>query len=472
MVLPNSSRIPVEREHRARGLLKLLIIAGCLILSLTAASEASGQPKPQAESDLNRSPIKYVTDPPSQRVPATDARARGAASQTTFPYTPSQCKTQFGFACYAPEHIRAAYNVPDYLTGQGQSIAIVVAYGSPTIREDLDTFSRAFDLPEPQLNVFYPGGKRPFKPKQHPEHSIWAAETSLDVQWTHAIAPKATINLVVAPNSRGNSLNRAQQFAVENKLGEVMSLSFGSPEGSIEGKGNNFHLRQAHKVYEAARKANISVFAAAGDNGATNGLEVANALFPASDPLVTAVGGTTLFADDAGTYQDETVWNDSDPTLCPYGCTLGNTQATGGAPSKIFEGPPYQRQLSGVDARTTADVGYNASIYSGVLVYYSFMDEGDGFYFTGGTSAGTPQWAAIAALANEAAGSSIGFLNPALYEIGANPRKYTESFRDVTVGSNGVAVEGFEADQGYDIPTGLGTPNIEGLVANLTGGGR
>jgi subtilase family serine protease len=466
----NALGTSAKRKLGTRWLRILLLFAGCLVLSFLAASGANGQSGANEEQGgLDRSPIKYVTDPPSQRVPTADfpAQRDTAQQQEAFPYTPSQCKKQFGFACYAPEHIRAAYNVPDNLTGEGQSMAIVVAYGSPTVREDLETFSRAFDLPEPKLNLFYPGGKRPYKPEQHPEQISWAAETSLDVQWAHAIAPGAMINLVVAPNNKGNSINRAQRFVIENDLGEVMSLSFGAAEGSIRGKGNNLHLRQAHKIYEDARTANVSVFAAAGDAGAENGYEVPNALFPASDPLVTAVGGTSLFANDAGEYRDEIVWNDSDPALCPYGCKLGNTRATGGAPSKIFEAPPYQRVLSGMNARTTADVGYNASSYTGVLVYYGFLEEGDGFYFSGGTSAGAPQWAAIAALANQAAKQPLGFLNPTLYEIGADREKYAKAFHDVTIGDNGISSEGFEAGLGYDLPTGLGTPNVRRLIWNL-----
>src|SRR6185437_8065155 len=109
----------------------------------------------------------------------------------------------------------------------------------------------------------------------------------------------------------------------------------------------------------------------------------------------------------------------------------------------------------------------------GVLVYISFLGPGQaGFYFVGGTSAGAPQWAAITALADQAAGHALGFLNPTLYGIGANPVTSAADFHDVTVGNNQFpfsAAPGFSAQTGYDLPTGLGTPNSANLIATLSG---
>jgi subtilase family serine protease len=257
-----------------------------------------------------------------------------------------------------------------------------------------------------------------------------------------------------------------------------MSLSFGAPEAAINGHGNNTQLQQADAVYQAAEAAGITVFSSAGDFGATNTGEcsactVANASFPASDPNVTAVGGTDLFTNDSGVYQSEYVWNDSDSATCPFGCTNGVFGATGGAPSAIFAAPSYQHALSHNPMRTTADVGYNAGVYTSVLVYLTFLGPAQaGFYFVGGTSAGAPQWAAIAALADQAAGHALGFLNPALYAIGANATTRAADFHDVTVGNNQFpypSFPGFPAQVGYDLPTGLGTPNAANLIATLSG---
>jgi subtilase family serine protease len=104
------------------------------------------------------------------------------------------------------------------------------------------------------------------------------------------------------------------------------------------------------------------------------------------------------------------------------------------------------------------------------MVYLGFMGgSNNGFYFFGGTSEGAPQWAAITALADQAAGHALGFLNPLLYAIGANPTEYGADFHDVTVGDNAFFSPGFPAGTGYDLPTGLGTPDVAKLIGTLTG---
>jgi subtilase family serine protease len=427
------------------------ILAATLVAVLAAAA-------PAAAGSGNTSTIVYEANPPS-------TFAFAAAPAAGFP-SPSQCVAAYGLACYTPSEIRAAYNVPSRDAGAGQTIVIVDAYGSPTIVNDLHVFDQTFGLPDPTLNIIYPGGSPTFNPLQNHSEVGWAEETSLDVEWSHAIAPEATIDLVIAANNNGNVLNNAEAYVVANHLGNVMSMSFGAPEGAIAGGGNNLQLQQAHQVYQQAQAAGITVLASAGDNGATNGYATPNALFPASDPLVTAVGGTDLFMSDSGAYQSETVWNDSDPALCPFGCDYGPFGATGGAPSSIFAAPSYQAKVTGSAMRTTSDVSYNASVYTAVMVYLSVPGVPAGFYFFGGTSEGAPQWAGIVALADQAAGHALGFLNPTLYAL-AGTRAYAKDFHDVTVGNNGFFGPGFTAGKGYDLPTGLGTPDVANLIATL-----
>lgn len=410
----------------------------------------------------NGASIVYTANPPHQFAFASLPAAGLPA--------PSVCAATYGFACYTPAEIRTAYDVPSAYSGAGQTIVIVDAYGSPTIRADLATFDAAFGLPDPTLNIIYPDGKPTFNGghgKVGANQVGWAQETSLDVEWSHAIAPGATIDLVIAPTSYGDALNVAERYAVQNHLGNVMSMSFGAPEAAIKGAGNNLQLQQADAIYQQAAQENISVFASAGDNGATNGYAQPNALFPASDPLVTSVGGTDLFMSDAGAYQSETVWNDANPALCPFGCTQGIFGATGGAPSAVFNAPAYQSALTGQAMRSTADVSYNASVYTAVMVYLGFLGNQSGFYFFGGTSEGAPQWAAITALADQAAGHALGNLNPLLYAIAQNPATYAADFHDITVGDNGFSGPGFSASTGYDMPTGLGTPNVANLIGTL-----
>lgn len=396
--------------------------------------------------------------------PATYVQAKGY-NPHAFP-TPSQCVAAFGLACYTPSEIRTAYDIPASWNGAGESIAIVDAYGSPTVQSDLDTFSAAMGIPSTTVHVYCPTGcpKTSTAHKGQPDN--WAGETSLDVQWAHAIAPAARINLVVASNNFGNVLNNAVRYAVDNNLGDVLSMSYGAPESAIAGGGNNTQLKQSHDNFVAAASKGISLFASTGDDGASFSQPAPSANYPSSDPLVTGVGGTNLYTTDNGTYVNETVWGDQ--ANCPFTCAIGPIGATGGAPSTVFPAPAYQSAVTGGTMRSTSDVSYDASVYTGVLVYEGFNANpaDNGFYFVGGTSSGSPQWAAITALADQQAGHRLGQLNPALYALFGTPR-YATDFHDVTSGNNAWNGPGFNGGTGYDYPTGLGSPDVANLVADL-----
>ncbi len=386
------------------------------------------------------------------------------APGSTVPTVTPVCQTSIGpLVCYSPVFLRTAYDFPSTLDGTGQTILIVDAYGSPTIAADLHTFDVTFGLPDPpSFQVYCPAGCPAFNPNNAPRDEFgWSVETSLDVEWAHAMAPGANIVLVVAPNPGGNTINVVERAAIQRFAGGVMSQSFGIPEILVH--GNNAQIMQAHQNYVAARQAGITVFASAGDFGATNGFSVANASYPASDPLVTAVGGTEGNPYPAGlstpAYGGERVWNEPQ-----FGA------ATGGSPSLLFAVPSFQSGL-GLSARTVPDISYNAAINGGVLVAYSALGA-PGFFIVGGTSCGSPQWAAIGALANELSASqghdSLGYINPALYDL-AESGAYSTDFHDIKVGNNrlvGTPV-GFSATTGYDAATGWGTPNVAHLVPDL-----
>ena len=412
---------------------------------------------------------------------------QASASTSAAGLTPGACIASVGLACYDPQILHQAYQVPWTIdgaaAGTGQQVAIVDAYGSPTVASDLAVFDGAFGLPPANLHVYYPDGRPTYQPRQNAGETGWAEETSLDVQTVHDLAPGARINLVVAPSPDGNAINVAEDYAVSHHLGTVLSMSFGAPEASIAGGGDNLQLQQADAIFHQAVAQDMSLFASSGDSGATNGLTTANALFPASDPEVTAAGGTDLFvqADTSrhatstnGTYTGETAWNDSDPATCPFGCTLGVFGATGGAPSTVFPAPSYQAAVSGQAMRTTSDVAFNASVYTSTLVYLGFLGgSSNGFYFFGGTSEAAPSWAAITADLAQGAGHSFGLLNPTLYALAASSASYHADFHDVTVGNNRDPypnAPGFPAATGYDLPTGLGTPIVSGLLASLAPG--
>ena len=389
---------------------------------------------------------------------AVDAKARPHMPP------PSFCVENYGFACYTPAEMRTAYDMPAALTGSGQTIVIVDAFGSPTIQDDLRTFDAIMNLPDPSFRIFYPQG---------PPSSLrseWATETSLDVEWAHAIAPGAQIDLVVAPTNQSADMHAALAYAVDNQLGSIVSMSFGEPEPAIPGGKHNAFLQHADSVFQRAKSLNITLIASTGDTGATNGANGApEAVFPASDPLVTSVGGTSLYISDTGAYERETVWNDSIASLCPFNCLAGVVPyATGGAPSAVFKTPSFQHNLVDASTREVADVSYNAGIYTAVLTYMSFNGPGAaGLYFTGGTSCGAPQWAGIVALANQAAGRHLGYINQRLYII-AKGASYHLAFHDVTVGNDGFFGDASEpARPGYDMPTGLGSPNVANLIPAL-----
>lgn len=382
--------------------------------------------------------------------------------------------------CYTPQQIQRAYTVTPLLaartTGLGHTIVIVDAFQSPTIRHDLKQFDRIFGLKDPTLRIIAPDGLAAFNPKD-PVQVSWAAEITLDVEWAHAIAPGAAIDLVLAnplKNANANTLSgfllnilRATSFAVQNNLGDVISQSFGGNEACISAQA----LQKQHQVFQAATAKGITLLAASGDRGAAE-INCGFTSFskavstPASDPLVTAVGGTTLMASATnGTYMSEAGWVGS-----------------GGGLSVAFQRPAFQQGIKGIvgNRRGVPDVAYNADPRSGVLVIWSSSGQGaDKAVVFGGTSAGSPQWAGITVLINEVQGKRIGQLNPVLYRIGASAAA-AKDLHDIVKGNNtfmgknangvGVTVQGFNATKGWDAITGLGTPNVTQLVLAIAKG--
>jgi subtilase family serine protease len=399
----------------------------------------------------------YIASPPNVAV----------SPATSVPQALPFCTTKIGtLICYSPQFLRTAYNFPATPDGSGQTIVIVDAFGSPTIASDLAGFDAAFRIPAPpSFTIVCPDGGCPvFDPTDTPHDELgWSLETSLDVEYAHAMAPGANIVLVVAATSSGNAINVAEAAAIQRYPGSIMSQSFGIPEIVVH--NNNAQIAQAQRNYAAAQQAGITVLASAGDFGAPNRFQTANAQFPASSPLVTGVAGTqgnpyaaglvTLTNGRPTGYGGEAVWNEP-----RFGA------ATGGAPSALFAAPAYQSGLN-VTTRTVPDVAYNAAIDGGVLVLDRTRG---GFFIVGGTSAGSPQWAAIVALANQLNGGPLGAINPTLYAIGSScSANAAVDFHDITVGNNqlvGTPV-GFSAGTGWDGATGWGTPNVAKLVVDL-----
>jgi subtilase family serine protease len=320
------------------------------------------------------------------------------------PYTPAQVRHAYGF-----DKLSA--------TGAATTIAIVDAYGSRSLQTDFNLFCSTFKLPAATIQVVNAQG-RPGA------NTGWAQETSLDVEWAHAIAPGAKLLVVVAQNSSLNNLLGAVDKAVSMGA-TVVSMSWGSAEFSGEASyDSHFNVP------------GVTFVASAGDSGE-------QVEWPAASRYVVGVGGTSLFLDASGNYSSESAWSGS-----------------GGGISTYLPAPSFQAPWSGLANRTVPDVSYLADPNTGVYVAYSGK-----WYQFGGTSVGAPQWAALVALTgglHSGAGSD-------LYSVAGTPDTINSSyFFDVTTGSNGPGAVA-SAMAGYDLVTGLGSPAAGGLVPMLTG---
>jgi subtilase family serine protease len=288
------------------------------------------------------------------------------------------------------------------------------------------------------------------------------------------MAPGANIVLMTSPVSETEGVQGMPQFlflekyAVEHNLGKIISQSWGATENTLFTSAGQKVIGDFESFYQSAVQQNVTILAAAGDSGSSN-VELNGTTyypfptvgFPSSSPFVTAVGGTSLFATESGNYQFEIVWDDV------YG-------AGGGGVSQQFSEPEYQFLLPASSQqvldnhRGLPDVAYNANPNTAILVYISFLGpSAAGYYFIGGTSEGSPQWAGIIADANQLAGHPLGFLNPKLYALGASGGQ-SHLFHDITFGSNAFnGVPGYTATAGWDLSTGWGTPDLGKLLWEL-----
>ena len=373
-----------------------------------------------------------------------------------------------------PKQIRAAYNTGPLaargITGAGQTIVIVDSFGSPTITGDLAKFDAYFGLAAPpSFRVIQPAGRVPaYRPTS--DRTTWAGETTLDVEWAHVLAPGASIVLVETPTSENEGTTgfpqivTAEEYVLRHRMGQVISQSFAATEQTFVSKKALEDLRTAYKLAAADH---VSVVSAAGDSGTTGFTYSMKSLYttravawPATDPLVTAVGGTQLDLRANGTRRKPDVaWSDG-----------------GGGQSIVFSRPRYQHQVRAITGphRGVPDISMDASCNSPVAVYATFPGSGaEHWNSVCGTSLATPLMAGVIALADQMAGHSLGLLNPALYRMAA---AHDRGIVDVRQGSNTITftqdgkrytVRGFTARPGYDLVTGVGTVNAAYFVPEL-----
>lgn len=337
-------------------------------------------------------------------------------------------------AYYNPMQIHTAYDWPSITSSDnasGVTIAILTAMSSNLRAYDYDGFWNAFGLPDHTVNIIKVHGDE--------NKNKGITETLLDVEWSGAMAPGATLDVYVGADGKLSTFIQVyNQFVFDNNA-QVMTTSWGAPEtswGTLAQTANN--------IFEEAAAQGISMFAAAGDSGSGDGTGFPSvADFPSSDPYITAANGTELHADADGNYLSETAWSN-----------------TGGAISQIFSEPTWQIG-SGVPQngwRNNSGLSMNAGPARPYLLLYHGQ-----WGFVWGTSAVAPQLAALFAIGVwQNGGKSLGQSNELVYSD-VNAGNYASDFHDVTTGSNGA----YEAGPNWDHPTGWGSPKASGLLTHL-----
>ena len=360
-----------------------------------------------------------------------------------------------GQVTYSPTQIRNAYgfnSLPTNVTGSGQTIAIIDFADSPNIASDLTTFDNDFGVAAPpSFSVVDENGGNMLPAAAS---SGQVLETSLDVEYAHAIAPGAKIVLVEGPDIStvtSSDLMTMANTAV-SKGASVVSMSFGFANGADPGTE-----AQLDSTYA---RAGVTFVASSGDSGVFS--------YPASSPHVIGVGGTSLTIVNGvnngyinatgGSYGGETTWN--------------NASGSGGGgvdPNEPI--PVYQAGVAGTASQTfrnIPDLSYDADPNTGVDIVIN----GTAYGYVGGTSAGAPQISGMIALANQLrAAQGLPLLSSdqaltMLYAAYADPVLYGELFHDISTGS---ISSGYDATTGYDNATGLGTPIANDVVEYLAG---
>ncbi len=317
--------------------------------------------------------------------------------------------------------------------GSGQTIALIEEYSDPNLQESLNTFDATYGLANITLDVINQAGSQT-------DHE-WGNEQSLDVEWTHAIAPGA--NIVVFEVSPGAS----QTNAFDNLLSAVQAAS-GMPGVSVVSMSWGYDEFSGQSTYDSDFLTNgVTYIASSGDNGTVE--------WPASSPDVLAIGGTTLSLSNSGAYQSEVGWNDA-----------------GGGLSGYEMEPSYQLATQATGSRSTPDVAFDADPNTGVSVYVVPPSSTNGqgqWQVIGGTSVGAPAWAGIIAiadqgraLANQPALSGASQVLPALYSLSSS------DFHKVSVTASGSgSTNGVINTAKYNTQTGLGTPAGPALMNDL-----
>ena len=448
---------------------------------------------------------------PNKSANPSDSTGGGSCSEwygqvldTTDPAYPGYGPLSFAPCGYKPGQIRNGYGFTDIIRkgndGTGQKIAIVDAFLSPTLLKDAQTYAANNDPDYPfassQLITLWGPGQT-----QTPDTG-WYGEQTLDVEAAHAMAPGATIVAVAAQSAFDQDLIGAINLVVEERLGSVISNSYGMVE-----QGGYIDFLAWKPVLTQAGLKGIGVYFSSGDNGDESvglfGASPPSADFPASSDLVTAVGGTSMAIGQTGNLVFEVGWETGASFLTPAVVNDGGVTTTpatwnpappgfyvygaGGGWSTVFEQPKWQKGVvpdsfalqAGIARRSVPDVGMLADPFTGFIIGQT--DPSTGKYSEGsigGTSLACPLFTATIALAQQHSKRHFGFANPLLY-------KNKGAFRDIVPtnppqavalplgdGTNAAVTFDYslltiKTGAGWDSVTGLGVPNGKAFISAI-----
>ena len=397
---PNASQVITKgaapTAARAAGLLASsapIISSACLSGSETVSVESGGNSYPYATLKGNG----YSTK---------------AGSLGTCGYTPPEIHTAYG--------LTKLYEAG--LDGKGQTIVIIDWCGSPTIRADANAFSAAYGLP-PLTSANF----KIINSSSPPTCAAPDPEINIDVEWAHAIAPGANIDLVVPPSSSFLDVDTGEFFAIINGLGSVISGSYGSEEIY----DNNAELQTESLINEIAAVQGISANFSSGDGGDYTGDEPqfnpASVSAPADTPYATAVGGISLMLNSKGAINWQSAWG-TNVTPIDLGGFIEDPPpeyaffdgGSGGGPSAVFSKPSFQHALAG-KSRLLPDIAWLADPFTGGVIVISepFQYPAQVYEVYGGTSLACPMFSALWAIANQAAGKSLGQAAQYVYSMPA-----------------------------------------------------
>ncbi|MFI9386099.1 S8 family serine peptidase [Kutzneria sp. NPDC052558] len=408
-----------------------VVVGAALAATAVAAVPAAASPQPRAAQQSHH---------------AFSAAAASFVGATTV----EQKVQRLEAATASLPRLAKAYNTPALwnqgLTGAGSTVATLVSYGDADIKAVIDAYDQRNGLPPADISVIAPSGPVPGCADPGVDTATcqsWGGETDLDVEMIHTMAPAAHIVIAATPVAETQGFTglpemmAAVDYMTKHRIADVISMSFGTAEDTFPSLDS---VKSLDPAFERASKAGVTLVASSGDYGATNPVLTGPGTFPyraaswpASDPNVTALGGTVLSLDANGNRTaPDVLWRPS-----------------GGGVSKTYARPSWQNSVKGSTGSK----------------FRSFPDiTMEGIY---GTSESSPLFAGVLALAVQAKGGRLGQINPALYgKLG--PKADKSGIVDVTSGDNSYgAVTGYTAGPGFDIVSGWGTLDASKFVPAL-----